>query len=173
MGYALFANRKLYLINKEFMLQQKLTLLTEESMRMAEFSANIFDGKVTLEEMASDPSNYYNYMLFLEGSDAFKEMEDADGGYGTTVSEIGNMAYETDQSEAYLAAVASLLDTSVGEIYAQQECKKVEVQQNLIELEQQKIQTQLTAVTKELESVEDAEGKAIEQATPKYSGVSR
>ena len=173
MGYALFANRKLYLHNMEFMLQQKLDNIMRAEQRMLEFSANITDGKVTIEEMASDPSNYYNYMTFLGGSDAFKDMEDADGGYGTTVSEIGNMAYETDQSEAYLAAVASLLDTSVGEIYAQQECKKVEAEQHRLEMEKNKIETQLTAVQKEIESVEDAEGKAIEQATPKYSGVSR
>ncbi len=171
MGYALFANRKLFLHNMEFILQQKMDSIMRAEQSMLTFSANITDGKVTIEELADDPQNFYNYMTFLEGSDAFKEMADEDGGMGTTVSEIGNMAYETDQSEAYLAAMANLLDTSVGEIYAQQECKKVEAEQQRLEMEKKKIETQLTAVQNEMQAVEDAEGRAIEQATPKYSGV--
>ena len=39
------------------------------------------------------------------------------------------------------------------------------------DIQQKKIETQLTAAQSQLQAVEQAEGKAIENATPKFAGV--
>ncbi len=171
MGYALFANRKIYYTDLVFSLQQQLDNIMQQKMNLLTFSANIADGQVTVEEIASDPTNLNNYYEYWEGAQAYVDTADADGGCATTTSEIGALAMEQNDSEEYLAAIAEMLNKPVNEAYSKQYNKKLEVLENQLDMQQQKIETKLTAAQKELESVKDAEGKAIDNATPKYSGV--
>lgn len=50
--------------------------------------------------------------------------------------------------------------------------KKLEAKESKLDTKQKTLETKLTALQKELEQVENQEGTAIENATPKYSGVS-
>lgn len=171
MGYALFANRKLYYTNLIFTLQSRLDNIMQEKNRVLTFSANISDGIVSVEELAQDPANFANYVEFLNGAAAYKDADEADGGMGTRVSEIGSVAYNQNPSEENLAAIAELLDTAVNELYVKQTNKQLEVYENQLDMEQKKIETKLTAAQNELKAIEQAEGQAIENATPKYTGV--
>ncbi len=172
MGYALFAHRKIFYTNLVFTLQSKLDNIMQQKQSMLTFSANIADGKVTVDEMAQDATNFRNYGEFLTGAQAYIDTADEDGGAGTTISEIGSMAAEQNNSEEYLAAIAEMLNQTVNEKYAQAYNKKLEAIENQLDMEQKKIETKLTAAQKELEAVEEAEGQAIDKATPKYNGVS-
>jgi len=49
--------------------------------------------------------------------------------------------------------------------------KKLEAKENKLETKQKTLETKLTALQSELEAVEKQEGQAIQNATPKYSGV--
>ncbi len=171
MGYALFANRKLFYTNLVFSLQQKLDNISQQRQSLINFSANISDGKVTVDEIASDPTNFGNYAEYLQGSDAYMNTDDADGGAGSTITAIGDFASAQGYSEEQMQAIANLLNESVSEEYAKQYSKKLEAVDNQLDLEQKKIETKLTAAQKQLEAVEEAEGQAIEKATPKYSGI--
>ena len=172
MGYALFAHRKIFYTNLVFTLQSKLDNIMQQKQSILTFSANIADGQVTVEEMAQDASNFGNYGEFLLGAQEYIEKADADGGAGTTVSEMGSLAAEQNNSEEYLAAIADMLNQVVNERYAQGYNKKLEAIENQLDMEQKKIETKLTAAQQELQAIEDAEGQAIEKAQPKYSGVS-
>ena len=48
---------------------------------------------------------------------------------------------------------------------------QVSVKENAIEMEVKRLDTMVTALQKQLEAVEEAEGSAIDRATPKYNGV--
>ena len=47
----------------------------------------------------------------------------------------------------------------------------VGIKENAIEMEVKALDTEVTALQKQLEAVEEAEGKAIDRATPKFNGV--
>lgn len=171
MGYALFANRKIMLTNLVFTLQCKLDNIMQQKQSLINFSANISDGKVTVEEIASDPTNFNNYAEYLQGADAYINTADDEGGAATSIGEIGSLAQEQNNSEEYLASIAAMLNEAVNQEYAKQYNKKLEALENQLDMQQKKIETQLTAAQNELQAVEQAEGKAIENATPKYNGV--
>ncbi len=171
MGYALFANRKIYYTNLIYTLQTQLDNIMQQKSKLINFSANIADGMVTVDEIASDPTNYRNYSEFLQGAEAYTQLADSEGGSGTTIGEIGSMAASQNNSEEYLASVAELLNTSVNQEYAVQYNKKLEAFENQLDMQQKRIETKLSAAEKQLEAVEEAEGQAIDRATPKFNGV--
>ena len=43
--------------------------------------------------------------------------------------------------------------------------------ENMIDKQQANIETKLTATQQELQKVQEAEGKAIQNSTPKYGGI--
>ena len=171
MAYGLFCSKKIYLTNLIFTLQSQLNNIMYQKQKMLEFSANIADGKVTAEELANDPTNFNNYSDFLMGYDAFINTSDDEGGAASTIGSIGSVAMEENSNEDYLAAIAELLNQSVSKEYAQQYSKKIEAMENQYDMQQQKIETKLSAAEKDLESTKDAESQAIDRATPKYDGV--
>lgn len=171
MAYGLFCSKKIYLTNLIFTLQSQLNNIMYQKQKMLEFSANIADGKVTAEELAGDPTNFNNYSDFLMGYDAFINTSDDEGGAASTIGSIGSVAMEENSNEDYLAAIAEMLNQSVSTEYAQQYSKKIEALENQYDMQQQKIETKLSAAEKDLESTKDAEAKAIDRATPKYDGV--
>ncbi len=171
MGYALFANRKIYYTNLIYTLQQQLDNISQQKQSLLNFSANISDGVVTVEEIAGDATNYNNYCEYLAGAEEYATLSDDEGGSATTTGAIGELALNQNDSEEYLAAIAEMLNTSVNEAYAKQYSKQLEAQENQLDMQMEKIETQLTVAQQELESVEQAEGDAIERSVPKYSGV--
>ena len=110
MGYALFANRKIFYTNLVFSLQSKLDNIMQQKQSLLNFSANIADGKVTIEEIANDPTNYNNYTNFLQGIDSYIVTSDDEGGAATTIGEIGAMATEYNSDKEYLASIAEMLN---------------------------------------------------------------
>ena len=171
MGYALFANRKIFYTNLVFTLQSKLDNIMQQKQSLLNFSANISDGKVTIEEIASDPTNFNNYAEYLQGADEYINTPDDEGGCATTMGEVGAMAAEYNSDEDYLASIAELLNQPANEKYAQQYNKKLEAIEVQLDMQQKKIESQLSVAQKQLEAVEEAEGQAIEKSTPKYNGV--
>ncbi len=171
MGYALFARRKIYYTNLIFTLQSQLDNITQQKNNLINFSANISDGKVTVEEIASDPTNFNNYSEFLQGADAYINTADDEGGAATSIGEIGSMAAEQNNNEDYLASIAEMLNQSVNQEYANQYSKKLEALENQLDMQQKRIETKLTAAEQQLQAVEEAEGSAIERSTPKFNGV--
>jgi len=171
MGYALFANRKIFYTNMVYTLQQKLDNIMQQKQGLLNFSANIADGIVTVDEIAGDPTNLNNYAEYAASYEQWKSISDADGGCMDTGSTVMGMAYDQNNSDEYLAAIGSILNTKLSEEFSKQYNKKLEAMENQLDMQQKKIETQLTAAQNQLQAVEEAEGKAIENATPKYNGV--
>ena len=171
MAYSLFSNRKIYYTNLVYNIQSQLNNIMQQKISLTNFSANISDGVVTIDEIASDASNLQNYKEYLEGADAYINTPDDEGGSGTSVSDVGALAAEQNDSEEYLASIAEMLNTSVNEAYATQATKKLEALENQLDLKQKQLETKLTAAQSQLETIEQAEAQAIQKATPKYAGL--
>ena len=56
MGYALFANRKLYYVSMVNEIQMQLDSIAQQKQNLLNFNASIADGHVTLDEALADPS---------------------------------------------------------------------------------------------------------------------
>ncbi len=167
MGYALFATRKIVLTNQLFVLQMQLDNIMQQKQSLLDFSANIADSVVTVDEIAGDASNFTNYQEYLAGAQAYASSGDT----AEVIGEIGAMATSQNDSEAYLAAVAEMLNQSVNQKFTDAYNKKLAAAENQLDLQQKRIETKIAATTKQLEAVEEAEGAAIDRATPKFNGV--
>ena len=51
------------------------------------------------------------------------------------------------------------------------EIYQISIKENAIEMEVKRLDTQVTALQKQLEATEQAEGGAVNRATPKFGGV--
>ena len=168
MGYALFTCRKIYYVNMINNLNAQLDNIMQQKQSLMSLSANIADGKVSVDEIASDPGNLNNYLSFMQGSDAFKK---SDQGSGNVVSTVGGFLTGKEYSEQDAAAIAQLLDESLGTDYAKAETKKLVAAENQLDMQQKRLETKLTAAQRQLEAIEQAEGQAIQSSTPKYAGL--
>ena len=74
-------------------------------------------------------------------------------------------------SEEDIQLFKEAIENSANVQYSQQITKKLELQEEQLDLQQQKIQTELSVAQSQLEAVQQAEGQAIKNATPKYNGV--
>ena len=78
-----------------------------------------------------------------------------------------NAGCSQEDLELFKASIADSANLK----YSQELTKKLEVQEEQLDLQQQKIQTELSVAQSQLEAVQQAEGQAIKNATPKYNGV--
>lgn len=146
MGYALFAQQKLVLTSclNSVSLQQ-----TQRSNEQYLLSTNTLSLQAQLSSMQAAQATVL--------ADKYEELAD------TTDST------ERDQINAEISALQqdqkAELDTINRQIY------QVQVKENAIELEVKRLDTKVSALEKQLEAISDAEGDAIDRATPKFSGV--
>ena len=172
MGYALFANRKIMYSNMIFYLQMQLNQLVQERMNNMIFTSNISDGCLTPQEMFEDPANtgYYEDYRVNVANYVTDEINDKSRLFITPqeyygVTDSGNLT--PDQLESYDIYIENLLEQE----YAKRLCEKFEVEDQRLEQKIKQLETKITVMQKDLEKVEEQEGKAIEAATPKYGGV--
>ncbi len=188
MGYAIFANRKIMLTNRLNNLQVELMSLENQRQHILDYQATIADGEITSEERANDVANWRRY-------DAIEEIFQTKEGYHNDVtgedvqgewtpyitSAVGGYMEEfyaqnpspTIDEEAIATAnahdniVSSLRVDYVNEV----EAKRLAALENKIDMEMKRVETKISATQNELQAVEQAEGQAIKNATPKYNGV--
>ncbi len=146
MGYALFAQRKVVLDGQLNALELQQTQRSNEQYNLATQTLSLNQQMASMQASQS-----------TELADKYEELAQADGeeARASINAEIRGME-EDFQAE---------LDEINREIY------KVSVKENIVEMQVKRLDTMVTAVQKELEAVEDAEGEAINRATPKFKGV--
>jgi hypothetical protein len=175
MGYALFAAQKINYSNLVFNYQMQLNEISDERIQLAEFIANISDGQVTGDELTSDPTNLESYISYINDSNSYVTANiEGDETAGISAIDINNLAqsqYGENVTAEQIATIQASLVSSFQEKYAKYYQKQLEVEDQKLEAKQKKIETKLTAAQKQLEQIEQAEGQAIEKATPKYAGL--
>ena len=178
MGYALFASRKIMYTNLVNTLQMKLDNIMMQKQSLLTFSANISDGQITAEEVANDLTNLTNYNDYNTAYASYDPYtQDANGNiislrdYTQQQAELASANMDDETAAAYIQSQMYSAEKSIADSFSKQYTKKLEALENQLDLEQERIESQLTVAEKQLEAVEEAEGKAIDRATPKYNGV--
>ncbi len=146
MGYALFAQRKLVLDGQLNCVEMMQTQRSNEQYNLATQTLSLQQQMSSIQASQSE-----------ELSELYEQLSEADG---TDARDSINALIKSKEED-----FEAELDDINREIY------KVSVKENAIEMEVKRLDTQVTALQKELEAVEEAESSAIDRATPKFKGV--
>ena len=146
MGYALFAQRKLVLNNQVNATELQQTQRSNEQYYLATESSSL---QQQLSSLLSSQA--------LELQPLYERLAKADDANqrAKIQAEIADMQNEHKMEEE--AINRKIYQTGIKE--------------TAIEMEVKRLDTQLTALTKQLEAVEEAESAAIDRATPKFKGL--
>ena len=177
MGYALFANRKIMYSNMIFYLQMQLNQLSEEKLNNMMFTSSISDGELLPQEIFEDCGNapmYADYMvnesLYV---DARMNGEDCDiyqlDGEAVTFAQFYWQTKDVTVDQE--AAAREYQMDQYRQEYAKRICERFEYEDQRLDQKIAQIETKITALQKNLEKIEEQEGKAIDAATPNYGGV--
>ena len=146
MGYALFAQRKLVLDGQLNNAQLQQTQRSNEQYALATQTLSL---QQQLTSMNASQSG--------ELAELYGDLADAKG------------TDERNSINAEIKAKEEAFQQEVDKI--NRDIYKVSVMENALEMEVKRLDTMVTALQKQLEAVEQAEGAAIDRATPKYKGV--
>ncbi len=146
MGYALFAQRKLVLDGQLNSAQLQQTQRSNEQYALATQTLSL---NQQLTSMSASQSG--------ELAKLYEQLAEAGD---TTQRDRINAQIQQKQQE-----YEQETDSINREIY------QVSVKENAIEMEVKRLDTMVTTLQKQLEAVEEAEGSAIDRATPKFNGV--
>lgn len=146
MGYALFAQRKLVLTGSLNSVSLQQTQRSNEQYMLA---TNTLSLQAQLSSMQAAQAT--------ELADQYEELaETTDSTKRESINAMISSMQERFKAE---------LDDINRQIY------QVGVKEQAIELEVKRLDTQYSSIEKQLEAVEEAEGEAIDRATPKFSGI--
>ena len=146
MGYALFAQRKLVLDGQLNNAQLQQTQRSDEQYKLATRSTGLQQQLTSMNAAQS-----------LELSDLYEQLS------ATTDTNVrDSINNEIKKKELQFEKE---IDSINREIY------QISIKENAIEMEVKRLDTQVTALQKQLEATEQAEGGAIGRATPKFGGM--
>ncbi len=146
MGYALFASRKLVLDGQLNCVELQQTQRSNEQYNLATKTLSLQQQMSSIQAAQSE-----------ELAALYSDLSEADG---TDARDSINAQIQQKELE-----FEAELDDINREIY------KVSVKENAIEMVVKRLDTKVTALQKQLEAVEEAEGSGIDRATPKFKGV--
>ena len=146
MGYALFAQRKIALDGQLNFAQLEQTMASNAQYMLATRTTSLQQQLASQQAAQSlELSGYYEDLAAATDTDT----------RNTINAEIQRVQLGFDAQN----------DQINREIY------KVSVAETAIEMTVKRLDTQVTALQKQLEAVEQAEGQAIDRATPKFAGL--
>ncbi len=146
MGYALFAQRKLVLDGELNNVQLQQTQRSNEQYALATQTLSL---QQQLTSMNASQSS--------ELADLYADLSEA----SDSTARASINALIKSKEESYEAEI----DEINRDIY------QVSVKENAIEMEVKRLDTMVTTLEKQLEAVEEAEGDAIDRATPNFNGM--
>ena len=178
------SNEQLQLATNTLSLQQQLTSLqTAQSSELAQKYEHLAEAGDKFVQVRNSKNECVGYM------DIDKAKIDEDKGYVVSDSYDGKTedAYDSNSGFVGVEKYSDMLKDDREKV--QYEIKQLEekfkkeedvinrqiyqvsIKENAIEMEVKRLDTKITAVQKQLEAVEEAEGAGIDRATPKFNGI--
>ena len=171
MTWALLAMRKSQLQARKSQYEARLLEISQKIQDMADFSASIADGKITYQEMATAPSSMFgtqlgfmNQSALVAGQSAnikanafinnYNAIQQQTGGqYNYAITQGANMNYmQNGQIQPYL--VYNEIYKEELENFAKQYAQQINKEEEALQAEKLRIETQLKAIEAEYESVD-------------------
>lgn len=162
MGYALFAQRKLVLTGQINYVSLQQTQRSNEQYILATNTLSLQQQLTSLQtNQALQLSKYYKDLSNVgkdpETGEALEDFSDDD--FTNARNSINDIIKQKENE------FEAELDEINRQIYM------VGIKEKAVELQVKNLDTKLSALQKQLEAVEEAEGSAIDRATPKFNGV--
>lgn len=181
MAYALFAHRKIVLTAQLNTVSLRQTQRSNEQYNLATQTLSLQQQLSSLQAaQAFELSDYYELLSYTKSSsddnegglsDNFFEKHPKDQLSSDFPSDIvdlinsGNISRDT--INAKIKEIEQKNEVEMDEI--NRKIYLVSVKENAIEMEVKRLDTQVSALQKQLEAIEDAESDAIDRATPKFN----
>ena len=146
MGYALFASRKLVLDGQLNNAQLQQTQRSNEQFNLATHTQSLQQQLTSLNTAQSQ-----------ELSDLYAQLSST-----SDTAQRDTINAQINQKEMQYEAEIDKINRKIYE---------VSIKENAIEMEVKRLDTQVTALSKQMEAVEQAEGACIQRATPKFGGM--
>ena len=146
MGYALFAQKKLVLSGLINSVQLQQAQRSDEQIRLSTNTLTL-QSRVsnTQAGQAAELGELYNQLASANDSNERQninnQIEARQRFFDAEIQSINNQIYQTS------------------------------IKENAIEMEVKRLDTKLTALKKQLEKIEEAEGEGIDKATPQFKGI--
>ena len=170
MGYALFAQRKVQLTGQLNLVQLQQTQRSNEQYLLATQTLSLQQQMTSLQSAQSlDLAELYELLSKTTEDGLNKDEFENTDEYSQTAQELINSGADREQINAKIKEKEAEFEAELDEI--NREIYLVSVKENAIEMEVKRLDTQVSALQKQLEAVEEAEGSAIDRATPKFKGV--
>ena len=181
MGYALFAQRKVMLTGQLNMVQLQQTQRSNEQYLLATRTLSLQQQLSSLQSsQALELSEMYELLAAVGSTGIDSTKIDKDKKYSAAAQTIINTKYEDTSSESAAEQCRAAINAEIKKLENKQQAELddinreiyiVSVKENAIEMQVKSLDTQVSAIQKQLEAVEEAEGSAIDRATPKFKGV--
>ena len=177
MGYALFAQQKLVLCGLINTVQMQQLDRSNEQMKLSTNTLTLQSKVSRLQANQADQlaKEYDKLSKYAVSDDKYDEMKKStlsgkefEAEFGFSKSELGNMIKKSSIDNK-IKIIQQNFESEIDGINA--EIKLTSMKENAIEMEVKRLDTRLTALQQQLEKIEEAEGKGIEKATPKFSGI--
>lgn len=154
MGYALFTCRKL-------MLQKRLNQVNYRQLAYQQKRNELVNQAANIEMKLAARDMKYQQDMLAKQTEIFGDL--TAGGGNSQISDDQMRLYETTMAQMETKYKS---DTSIENMTL----KSLSAQENVIDLEIKKLDTQVKEITTEMEGVEKAEENGIKNSTPKYGG---
>lgn len=169
--YAIFSMRKMELTSRINQIQYKLMELSQKLTDIALFGANVQDGVITPDEFINSPAGLFGPMLIF-GKQAM--------GQAVPQADFQMKLYKEYQAKMLNSGTTGQMMPSDQFMYngflrqslesvAKGMQKRIAAEENKIQMQKTRLETQLKAAQAELQSCEGAEQQGLKQATPKYA----
>lgn len=180
MGYALFAQRKVCLTAQLNMVQLQQTQRSNEQYLLATQTLSLQQQLSSMQSsQALELSEMYELLSAVDSKgfseDFMTKYKKDKNAYSATAQKIVDNNSSTESE-----ALRNKINDKIKELESKQKAELdeinrkiylVSVKENAIEMQVKSLDTQVSAIQKQLEAVEEAEGSAIDRATPKFKGV--
>lgn len=170
MGYALFAQRKVQLTGQLNLVQLQQTQRSNEQYLLATQTLSLQQQMTSIQSAQSlELAELYELLANSTEDGLDEDFEPDQDEYSDFANELIDDNATREQINAAIQQKEAEFEAELDEINRQ--IYLVSVKENAIEMEVKRLDTQVSALQKQLEAVEEAEGSAIDRATPKFKGV--
>ncbi len=178
MGYALFAQRKITLTGQLNSVSLQQTQRSNEQYLLASDTLSLQQQMTSLQSAQSlELSDLYKLLSYSSKDGGFESALEDGETTNDTYEELLSIASkydltstaDRDQINAKIKEKESDYQAELDDI--NRDIYVVSVKENAIEMEVERLDTQVTSLQKQLEAIEEAESDAIDRATPKFNGV--
>ena len=170
MSLLIFGFQRACLIRQRNDLSFQMMQLTKQMTDLQQYAANIADGEVSMYDMVNTPASMFNRQLMFSMYSHNMALQGANQNF-MMMSPVINMQMQQiapNNQAMYQNWIFNNLYKQQKEKINKYEQKMLNEQETVMQQKKARLETQLKMVEQELESVKEAEEKAIESWRPQY-----